>query len=1442
MTWEAAYVFAAVSVACAAIFLFYLPVRLWELRTSSIKTSPSLRGSLKAALGILVSLNLLIYVTKYLLSSKQWEITFVTSLLASLLAAPGLSLLLHLEQRRSLKPSDLATLYLVAMLICDTVLLTVQSGVAAHPEISRPVQIRCCIHFVILMLELRTKRLDFNIINKQQSPEELNGVLSRAFFTWIIPILLQGYRNVLIDQDLPFLSHDIKPELTRKKILQTWSQRAKPETRSALPLTLLKCIKEPFLAAIIPRLFLIVFRYSQPILIKRSIRFVIEYRTGAVSDYGDWLIISAVVVYIGLAISTSVYQNQLNRLRLATRSALIGLIHDKIMNSPSVAYDNGESTTLMSTDADGLDGIAQMVHETWAQIVEVAVGVFLLAYEVGWIWPLPLFLIYLCSYMSRYVAKHLAPRQKAWNNATQSRIAATSSMLSSMKIIKMLGFQHYITSRVQDLRKEELLAASKLRWIMVYYNASANALGIFAPVITLVIFAVISAARGRNLDTETAFTTMAILSMVTHPANMIMTIVPRAVASFAGFDRIQAFLLRPSLRDQRGSLPTATVNGESWNQESGQLANSSAAIIIQELQIGETQLILKNIDIEVTPGSLVIISGATGSGKSTLLRTILGEIAPAGGLIKLSTRRIAYCAQKPWLPSGSIREVIHGITDYANASTSYQVDESWYRTVTDMCCLAHDLSSFPKGDETQIGSRGINMSGGQRQRVALARALFARCDIVLLDDCFSGLDGETENKVFENLFGPTGLFRQLKTTVVLVSNSAQHFQSADQIVVLGDGGIKEQGSWQDMKAKSGDIAKFTSGTHGRNDAVLSPDFSKLHDKVRAKDEAEVDLSRQTGDLTLYAYYFRYVGLTNLLLLVSSTASYSFFIIVPQYWLQVWTESSNKGSSLYIYGFILLPIISWSSTNGIMWSTIIRIAPVSGMRLHQHLLHIVTSATLSYFSETDNGSILNRFSQDIQLIDKQLPSALSSLAAQTFKLLMQVALLFFTQKWLALSLPGCMALVYLVQKIYLRTSRQLRFLELESGAAVFSSFLESVEGLETIRAFGWSRAVIQKNISSVDNAQRPEFLLSALQRWLNIVLDLLAAALATSIVATAVFFQGRISGGQVGVALNIMLVANGTLLKLVENWTALEISLGAVSRLKALEKATLSKSERSGDLEPPKNWPSKGQIALKSVTAAYNAESIILQNLSLNIDAGQKVIVCGRTGSGKSTLLSILLRMLELQSGTIELDGVDISQVSLDLLRQECFITMSQDSLLLSNETLRFNLDPEASSSDDIITDALSKTGLWPHFFGGSTGSNESLDSEATDISLFVEHPILDRKVSDFQELSGGQYQLFGLCRALVKAKTSRRAGVTPVVLLDEVTSSLDLATESTIYSIIEEEFTSKGHTVIIVAHRLGVLAEHTKPGRDFLVVMQDGRIQEVITDFQNMASEGIEET
>lgn len=158
-------------------------------------------------------------------------------------------------------------------------------------------------------------------------------------------------------------------------------------------------------------------------------------------------------------------------------------------------------------------------------------------------------------------------------------------------------------------------------------------------------------ACGGNMDTETTFTIIAILGMVTHPANMVMTIVPRVVAVFSGLRRIQSFLLRESLQAHRGTL-----------------LKRSPAIRIRQLRIGYKPLILEDIDIEVAVGSFVLILGLTGSGKSTLLRAILGEVVPAHGLISLLKQQIAYYAQKPWLPNDTIREVIHSTIEIYSAS------------------------------------------------------------------------------------------------------------------------------------------------------------------------------------------------------------------------------------------------------------------------------------------------------------------------------------------------------------------------------------------------------------------------------------------------------------------------------------------------------------------------------------------------------------------------------------------------------------------------------------------------------------------------------------------------------------------------------------------------------------------------------------------------------
>lgn len=200
--------------------------------------------------------------------------------------------------------------------------------------------------------------------------------------------------------------------------------------------------------------------------------------------------------------------------------------------------------------------------------------------------------------------------------------------------------------------------------------------------------------------------------------------------------------------------------------------------------------VLKNVNISISRGSLVMISGPVGSGKSTLLRAMLGEIPPTQGSINPASHRMAYCAQKPWLPSSSIKQAIRGM------SPTRHDDDSWYQEVVEACCLNHDLEMLSDGDETHLGTGGLNLSGGQRQRVvrptntplkfstnqliknvltsqALARALFAKPDLVLLDDVFSALDGETEGRVFNNLFEPQGLFRKLETTVVLITNSSE---------------------------------------------------------------------------------------------------------------------------------------------------------------------------------------------------------------------------------------------------------------------------------------------------------------------------------------------------------------------------------------------------------------------------------------------------------------------------------------------------------------------------------------------------------------------------------------------------------------------------------------------------------------------------------------------
>jgi ATP-binding cassette subfamily C (CFTR/MRP) protein 1 len=227
-----------------------------------------------------------------------------------------------------------------------------------------------------------------------------------------------------------------------------------------------------------------------------------------------------------------------------------------------------------------------------------------------------------------------------------------------------------------------------------------------------------------------------------------------ALSASACIDRIQKFLQECIPKD---SLLPQEKAAENFDSE---------MISAQQLFLGlPSATEPTGIDLDISKGSITMISGPVGSGKTTLLKILLGEAKPKSGSISVSTSRIGYCSPKPWLRNDTIKN---------NVLSSNLWDESWYQSVIQLCDLDQDLSQMPDGDDSQVGSRGLTLSGGQKHRIALARALYARCSLLLLDDPFSSLDRRTRRRISQRLFSTDyGHVQKHGITVVLASHESE---------------------------------------------------------------------------------------------------------------------------------------------------------------------------------------------------------------------------------------------------------------------------------------------------------------------------------------------------------------------------------------------------------------------------------------------------------------------------------------------------------------------------------------------------------------------------------------------------------------------------------------------------------------------------------------------
>lgn len=205
-------------------------------------------------------------------------------------------------------------------------------------------------------------------------------------------------------------------------------------------------------------------------------------------------------------------------------------------------------------------------------------------------------------------------------------------------------------------------------------------------------------------------------------------------------------------------------------------------------------------------------------------------------------------------------------------------------------------------------------------------------------------------------------------------------------------------------------------------------------------------------------------------------------------------------------------------------------------------------------------------------------------------------------------------MYGIQRLYLKTSRQIRLIEIEAKSPLYSFFLGLSEGLPTIRAFSWQERILATASALLDRSQQPFYLLYCIQQWLTFVLDMLVGVLATLVVAIAVEVPGAINAGSAGVALVTVLNCNQTLTNLITYWTMMETSLGAVARVLDFGEHTPSEAGPDRDVNAPKQWPREGRIEITSLTASHQRQSApVLTNVSLSIEPGHRVGICGRTG-------------------------------------------------------------------------------------------------------------------------------------------------------------------------------------------------------------------------------------
>ena len=1118
------------------------------------------------------------------------------------------------------------------------------------------------------------------------------------------------------------------------------------------------------------------------------------------------------------------------------------------------------SSLIPNDDDELLHPVAQYV---WIAPLATVLGTALLYFYIGVSGLIGVAILMLLiplnfslgSFLQSIRAKHLPVIDK--------RVKLTEDIIRNISVVKMFSWDVPFLESILRIRNYEM------RFVYREVLAWALLIGVLILTPSLSTLAAFSfhSLQQLPMTPSSVFGALTILNWIKFPLMHFSQGLSLAIQLKIALQRIHAYLTVGVL-DSPGSSPgtdkkaasvapvTKTMNDSAVEMVRERTPETGSSLAIEpegkESHAEDIQLlgdigwrnetdtaVLRNVDIHIGAGELVMVIGVVGSGKSTLLTALLDEISVGSGS-KLPSKAI-FCSQTPFILNATVKQnILFSLDPGENESAGLKAK---YEAVLRKCCLEQDLQEWTYRDQTMLGERGVTLSGGQKCRVALCRAALAAIRTpqasILLDDPLSALDLATGRSVFRNVIANGGMLGH--RTRVLVTHNMQYIREADRVILVDNNRVVfndkphklplDQAERDQPTSKLGKVlaglcahvstfddpeaslerasSTATSASYKAVDADLE---SEKDEKLMAEEE------RVMNDNVAFSTVSRYFSAAGGLLFVSVffvgiTAERVAYVLVD-FWLAIWTQAEflTNSSTLDIFGAdVELPADSADPMYRNVYGMLVGIVCVmvtwrlvsvaSGLahasnKLVTGMMWGLMDSPIAFFESNPLGRIMNRVSYDVEVMDFILVQSMNGSLASLWWLISALVVMLIVVPIAVVGILPALIVFLMTHQYYRRCCVELQRIDNRTRSPMMSLLEETVAGLLTIRSFHRQPVFREHMLQLVDDTCCGIYASTCSYRWLGIRVELLGIVVTMSVAIAAWLIQDALTPGLIGVALQWCFNCNVSFQFFVIMSTRAEAKLTSAERVihyaTSLDKESPRKLPEK-DKAIPSEWPQHGHVELRSVVLRYRADfEPALKNVSAVFMPGERIGVVGRTGSGKSTLAKALLRLRECESGQILVDGVDIRQIGLDMVRgrQKGIVIIPQDPVVFSG-TVRFNLDPFNAYSDEEIWKVLAAVRL-DHVVR-STFSDDGIDE-----------PI-------HGNFSVGQRQLLCLARALLR--------MPKVLVMDEATASVDAETDSLIQATVADAFPTS--TVIEIAHRL-----HSVMGADKILVMDTGTVVE----------------